>query len=543
MNMNIGNTNISINIRVLLLIVVAVLFLVSAIGIQRAFSYPLEVEEEVVSFEYKHSGEFDYTAHLDESYLFNDFPLESSPYSTQLIEYPAAPKSNPKYPLEDISTIDMSYSYSFKPDQDVKTRTSTEIEIYASIRRPAEAPEDIILLPVTVKNGDFTATFTITGEQLASVDMAIITVDTYTTVESMLDQPMYDAFTQTITISAVGPLIEIGGSLVDSQRASFGEYSYEQTGEFDYSVQFKRDSTFGAIVLTPPSTDGLPSPPPTLSSMTLGFGDSLFYNLLDSMDLTFSYQFESDDLAMMVNEDVSVSAVLENPGVWRKEFPLVPFTSKTGDFIVSFSLDRDDFNYFSDVYRVVERETGVSGSNTLTILADVYTTAESEYGLITERFTQTLSTTLVGDILTWEEEFLAKFQPGDIRTSQVVPNPERIMGLPVVWIRALAILLTVMLLILLSYLVALNVWFRPVEISSTEKEILRARKKHKDVIVDVKELPACVSRGSAIQLVSLDQLVKTADDLLKPVLHESEAGIHTYCVVDGSVRYEYICDI
>jgi len=526
----------NINLRKLIIIFVGVLLLVSALGVQKAFTYPSQVEEEVVLLDYQHRGEFDYVAHLKGSYLNDDIPLEESPFSTtQTADIPESPQSNPKYPLEHVETIDMSYTYSFVPDQEIEKPTSTEIEITASIVKTGTGREDITLLPVTGLTVDFT------GEELAEATSVVITADTYTTVIPVEGEPFFESYSQTMTISPRGQLIEMSGLLSTSKRAALGEYSYEQTGEFDYSVQFKADSPFGAIELTPPSVS-VPEPPQVLSSMTVKPGEPLFYKLFEDMDLTFSYQLESDSLLRQVSEDISLTAVLENPGVWRKEFPLVPYTSKAGDFVVSFSLSQEDLNYYNNVYKVIEREIGMSSSHNLTILADVYVQAESDHGAIAERFSQTLSTTLEGDILTWKEGVLVQSQGGNIRTSRMIPNPGKVMGLPVGWARGLSILLTVMLLILLSYLVVLYIWYRPEEASPLEKEILRASKKHKDVIVDVKELPTSDASGSIIQLSSLDQLVKTADDLLKPVLHGIESGIHTYCVVDGSVRYQYVCD-
>ncbi len=94
--------------------------------------------------------------------------------------------------------------------------------------------------------------------------------------------------------------------------------------------------------------------------------------------------------------------------------------------------------------------------------------------------------------------------------------------------------------ILLVYLIVMKIWFKPEKLSPIEEEVLRARKKHKDVIVDIEELPQAKAREMVIQLSSLDELIKAADGLLKPVLHKAEAHKHTYCVIDGLTRYEYI---
>ena len=88
--------------------------------------------------------------------------------------------------------------------------------------------------------------------------------------------------------------------------------------------------------------------------------------------------------------------------------------------------------------------------------------------------------------------------------------------------------------------VVLYVRFKPLELFPLEKEALRARKKYEGLIVDVKELPEAKGRDVVIPLDSLNELVKAADALLKPVLHKAEPQKHTYYIIDGATRYQYV---
>jgi len=524
--------------RVLLVVVVAML-VASGFGIQKAYSRPLEVEEETVLLGYQHKGSFDYVARLKSAYLYDDIALEDSPYSTSAVASPSAPQAKPKYPCDLVQKADMSFAYSFTPDQDVTVQTAEQVEVKALIDRPGTAREERVLVPLTDAAGDFTVYFSFTGEELTAATTTI-TADVYTTVESLPDGPMFESFSQSLTITSKGPLLEISSPLTGSQRATFGGLSYQQAGEFGYVMNFKRDCVFGAIELGPPSTP--PPPPPVPSATTVGPGEPLFTRLLDEVNVTFSYRFQPDKRAQNVTEEVVINAILENPNVWRKEFSLVPLTEKDGDFVVGFSLDGDDLSYFNDVYRVIERETGVSGPHTLTVKADVRTVAQTEQGAVVERFSQTLSTTLGRDVLEWGGD-LNQSQAGSVRRSEIIPNPDKIMGLSAGWVRGLSILLTAIIVLALVYLVVLSVWLRPETVPPVEKEMLRAKKKHRDAIVDVTELPTVAARERVIKFGSLEELVKTADDMLKPVLHKADNGRHTYCVVDGSLRYEYISEI
>ena len=39
-----------------------------------------------------------------------------------------------------------------------------------------------------------------------------------------------------------------------------------------------------------------------------------------------------------------------------------------------------------------------------------------------------------------------------------------------------------------------------------------------------------------------DELVRVADNLIKPVLHQAEEGRHIYCIIDSGVRYLYVVE-
>ena len=76
--------------------------------------------------------------------------------------------------------------------------------------------------------------------------------------------------------------------------------------------------------------------------------------------------------------------------------------------------------------------------------------------------------------------------------------------------------------------------------SPTEREAIQAKKRHKDIITDVTELPTGRAWEMVVPLSTLEDLVKIADGLGKVVLHHAGRERHTYYVIEGMVRYEYV---
>jgi len=78
------------------------------------------------------------------------------------------------------------------------------------------------------------------------------------------------------------------------------------------------------------------------------------------------------------------------------------------------------------------------------------------------------------------------------------------------------------------------------DLSSIEQESQNLQKKYGERIAEVKG-PVVVS-GETIPLSSMEDLVKIADELGKPIFHQlavmPEAG-QLYYVLDGTTRYQY----
>ncbi len=547
------------NMRKLLLIISTVLFLISLVGTVAVFSQPIELEEKRPVLNYEHKGRFDYDGRLKASYLFDDLPLETSPETNEITEIPEAPEvpesppSVPQYPIEITDQFDMIFTYAFVPDTyRLITSISAQVEVKAVLKEPGEEPKEIVLVDSTNQSESLKVNFSLDASELALSPTTTITANVYTTMETMNTGPIFESFTQSFTIRSKGPLLEMDKNLVSTQRASFGELSYEQTGEFDYSVRLKSDSPWGAITIRrppspPPPPPPLPPPPlpppppPPLSSKILEPGETIFPKLIEKIDVTFYYALESDKPLDQVATEVEIVAVLQATDLWSKKFPLL-HAEKGGNFNVSFPLDLIQYEKSLETIR---DETGASAeSYSLAIIADVHTVAETQFGRIDEVFSQTLSTMLEGGTLEWNEE-LIKTQTSSIKETRLIPNPNKYLGLSLSGARNLSAAAMGIFPLFFVLSVVLYIWFKPLEPSPVEKEVLLVRKRYGERMIETtSHMP---TKGERItSLSSMEDLLKIADEISKPIIHEAPGTPdepHAYYVFDGGIRYQYLLDV
>jgi hypothetical protein len=207
-----------------------------------------------------------------------------------------------------------------------------------------------------------------------------------------------------------------------------------------------------------------------------------------------------------------------------------------GDFTVTFPLD---LKQLSGLFDEIQQETGVSASERdLAVKAKVHVLADTDFGTIDTDFTQSVSTDLKEDVIVWSDN-LTKFEPGSIKTTRDVPQTEKFLGRPVSQTRILLDVVTGIILVLFGFSLLWYLRRRQEKLSPVAKAAQQARKKYKNIIVEIKELPEVRPGETVILLNSLDDLVRTAGELLKPVLHKAEGERHIYCVFDAATRYEH----
>ncbi len=299
---------------------------------------------------------------------------------------------------------------------------------------------------------------------------------------------------------------------------------------FGYRVELKENELFGPITLE--------RKPDVSRVAAVGPDFSLFTDLVESVDIGLSYQFNCDAEIDSLTEEVEVEMVVAEPGRWRQSFTLLQPTKKQGEFTINLPLDIGRLREMADS---IDQQLGGKGAKELeiTILAQVHTVARTDYGTIDEIFNHRL-TGKMGETIEWgavekgaEDKGLLSTKEGAITEEILVPNllPRKLTTSSLI---GLGISLPIFCALAVLY------WRRRPKLSFLEKELNRNRKKYGELISEISKMPRIRKSEVIIPASSLEALVNISNNSLKPILLKVDRDKHTYCLIDSSVRYQYV---
>ena len=514
------------------------LLVASLVGLGFSAAAPAE---EVPAAKYEHRGQFDYTVYLKPSTLYGDVILAEDEEQEEEQRVPMVFFRNI------IREVQLAFSYNFDSSQSLGNVTN-EVVVSVIAENPGVWQKEITQLEETHIGGEFTVDFPLDLSGLDSIvddieeeigtvareRQFIIRAVVTTTAETAPGQTIEDEFSYELAAVLTAKKLELKGDLGAVEEGSQEGIRYEARGRFDYEVSLEPNQLYETDVLRsedPPVA--APPAEPQAPPQTLGPGLLYFPRIISNIRASLSYQFLCDRPISQQSQEVKVTVIIENPDKWSRSLVVLPKTNKAGSFTISFPID---IEYFKMVIDAIGQETGVRGtSHNIVIKADVRTVARTDVGTINEVYTQTLTGQLDGDTLTFDEE-LSGSESGSIGGA-ALPGASGEGGSRAPWIIGLVIAL-----LALAYFGWSQTQLGLAPVSAGAAEAARAGKKYRQMMVDVEELPGVRPTETVIPLNSLDDLARVADDLVKPVLHQAERGRHTYCVIDGGVRYVYVIE-
>lgn len=491
------------------LIAGAVIVVVALIGVFKSFSVPASITtQRVVSeAEYTQAGNYDYTVGMLPSYLYDD-------------RLPG--------PVDEISRIPLA----FIDDFTLYYRVSSDegiplgVGVNAVIENPGYWRKTINLMPPrNVQNHEelaFSVNLTQYQEIGETLEQEIGSRSSAfrTTMEAVVYSGEGVLFTQAFPLTKDRYYLELDQEL---QKRSGGV-----TGQFSYRIRLGENSLFDITTVTSPQVGGT-------TETVLGPGGVIVSRFINSFNLDYSYQLSSDQPVDLLQCEVQVDAILENPGAWSKVINLVPVTARPGEFTIEIPMD---LNSMKSVFSIIQQETGIPvSSHQLTIQTTVRMKAETPSGPIAEEFKQAIRTDLNKSILSWDGD-LQKSATGNLSTTEPVSEANILWGQPVNRIRIFSSALAG---IFLLALISAPIYYYSRRDTDREylAEAARIMKQHGEYIVEVKNEEARNPGEEIILVQSFNDLLKVSHSLLKPIHHVEDNNGHEYWINDGTKRYEF----
>jgi Tfp pilus assembly protein PilO len=512
----------SYRMRIAFCILMIILFIGTAFCVGWTFTRPQTSGDIITRVRYSHAGLFDYDVYV------NGSTLHGTPSQTE--------EQNSIYFTNIIDTIDVSFDYELLTEATMAEFTGN-VEVKALLERTGEWQKEIVIVPRTEATDNVTVSFPLDIHQLIDLVIDIgeeiqrdipsftVTLTAAVSITAETDQGVFkDDFVQTTMMGVGGTILEWEGGLILVEKDTYEDINYLHYGRFDYAINLKENQLYGQVTLGPPLSQETPQ-------IVLIPKSSLYFpRIIDSIDASYSYTFSSQQLVNGAQSTADITATLEHEGFWSKDFFLATSTSDGREIAIDFPIDIQQFLEYGET---VKNEIGIGAEKyNLIIRANVQTTAQTDYGSINETFIQNISGTLSSSTLKLDQN-LTRVQSGSITENLSTTNN--------VWPARIASLCGILLVVLIGYyVISESIKVAPAPLSVLEKEAIQVKKKHKDIIIDVSELPELKDQDRVIILNSLEELVKAADGLLKPVLHKAETDKHTYCVIDADFRYEYV---
>jgi hypothetical protein len=481
-------------------------------------------------------------------------------YTVKRRTVPPAQLTTAKYPAQLVDSLDFSYSY--WPAK----AGAAQVGIEAVLENPEIWQKQISLAPSTLMKAPVPLNFHL---NLNEIRDQFNELDNQTGLKSDIRRVTILASIRPLksdSSAEPGPAVETGpadngsfiqrlplaieGNVLEISR----DLEWEQggaSGRFDYALNLKPNTLFSSTTLYPAALNPTPAGPAALYDLaatpgvtssaltetTLAADQTVFTKLVDRMDLTFNYRFQSSQPVENLNSDVSITALIEAPNVWSKSFVLSE-TRQSGNFDLKLAVDLASY---INLLQAINTETGVfPDSYNLTIAANLHTTAESRFGAIDESFSPTLKGTITKNILQWDKK-LASSQAGAIRALSTVPNARQYLGLTAAAARLGSLIWGIVLGLLGAAALALYLRAKPESSEPLQKETAAIKKKYGVRLVETLE-QTNGGESKVIPLKSMEDLIKVADELAKPVLFHSPGdgpGPAEYAVLDGTTRYQF----
>lgn len=507
--------------NIISLVITGILLIVAIVVTVLGFNTPEMIEKTTTLVSYSLQGNFSEQA-------FGYQETDTCPTcQDDLIYFPAV-----------ISSTTGTYTHEFISDEAVSD-VKTTIQISAILTRTGYWSKTFVIVPsqeMTQKTISFPLdtdsyleTAVTISEELglskpSSIDITLLaTTHTEATIAGAV---IKEDMTQTCELTLSSTILNWSKPLDLTRKGYQANKAYEQRGNFGYTITLLPNSLYEVETLQAPSV-----PVPVLRQLNPAY--NFQPDGIDRMNIIFTYNVVADNPFTDVSNTVDATAILSNPDGDQVVFPLLTSKEFSGDSTVNLPID---VTLLYDIIKDMENTTAndFDIAYSLVVKVNVHTTATLP-GAVDETISAILPITLSADNLSIGD-VSGNTKTGTITSTTQVENKNRS-----------TMLLTALSLWGLTILAGLWVIYQFLEsqrarsvIHELWEDTRETANKHRDIFVDVAELPPPAVTDKVAQIDSLPEMVKLSDSLLKPVLHQKEGDKHTYCVIDGATRYVFI---
>lgn len=273
-------------------------------------------------------------------------------------------------------------------------------------------------------------------------------------------------------------------------------YSYNNKGSINYSLYLKPNEIY--------------------NSNTIDEGKIYISEFVDYLNTEINYELTGDSEADI---EANYSVIARVQGftkseeqqitIWEKDFPILrgkSINSDDGKLIISEEV-RLNLSEYNNLVTRVEESTKIKSNTQIILLMDINLTGTTDNGTFEEHITPNIVIPLNSPMFEITTNNVDK--PGTIEETIQVPVPIN---------KTQVIIYSVILGILVFALIFLIFFTVPTpKKDPLEKELGRIFKKHGDRLV---ALNSSVDISNARNVRSIDDLVKLADEINKPVLYK-----------------------
>jgi hypothetical protein len=307
----------------------------------------------------------------------------------------------------------------------------------------------------------------------------------------------------------------------DTETQTIPLCEYQQLLIYDYTAQLKPNLIYNKTTLKP------------------GEGP-VYLRITESISFSSTYTFQSNKQAN-ANITYSVEEYVQST-TWTKQLNTTTETTintlGTNIEIPIANIPSISVNTIQSLAAQLDQEIGVYSSEyNATVTIKIQTTAETTEGTINEQFNPTLTLTFkrgtsAGDILNIQG--LENTKTGAITQENTIHND---------WVinqRYASYGLTAVALVGLTSTSWAYTKTQPTKLEKPEKYLEEIIEPYEDIITEVTQEPTYNTPLTTMPMKSMEDLVKIADNLTKPILHIEKVGNnHVFYVIDGTTRYEY----